>query len=199
MPPRIELIVGLGNPGSKYAETRHNAGFWFLDRAARAQGKTFAAEEKFHGHVSRITLTTGDECWLLKPDTFVNRSGQALVNIAQYYKIPPENILVAYDELDLPAGVIKLKSDGGHGGHNGVRNIITLLGANNFYRLRIGIGHPGKGNDVTAYVLNRPTREEQALIEVSLDQGLAALPLLLAGEIEKAMQFLHTRPGNELK
>lgn len=188
--PRIELIVGLGNPGPEYALTRHNAGFWFADAVAQAHGACFRTEQRFHAEVAKFTFAT-HEGWLLKPGTFMNRSGQAVAALAAFYKIAVENILVAHDDLDLPAGRVRLKQGGGHGGHNGLRDLIAHVGAD-FVRLRIGIGHPGKGNDVEGYVLKRAAAAEQKLLDEALDHALGALPLIMSGELEKAMQQLHS-------
>ncbi|HLA74864.1 MAG TPA: aminoacyl-tRNA hydrolase [Gammaproteobacteria bacterium] len=193
MASAIELIAGLGNPGPDYEQTRHNVGFWLVDELARQGGVNFKFESKFQGAVCKYTVSGQPQsCWLLKPHTFMNRSGQAIAGLASFYKIPLENILVVHDDLDLPVGTLRLKQGGGHGGHNGLRDIIAHLG-DNFMRLRIGIGHPGKGNDVTNYVLNRPAKQEETLLHDAVAEALMALPLLLHGEREKAMQQLHTR------
>lgn len=192
----IDLIVGLGNPGPEYEATRHNVGFWFVDALAHSARASFKPEAKFFGAACKLSLPLGGaenkECWLLKPVTFMNRSGQAVASLAAFYKIPVNKVLVVHDDLDLPAGSVRLKQGGGHGGHNGLRDIIAHLG-DNFLRLRIGIGHPGKGNDVTAYVLNRPSREDSVLISEALDEGQAVLPLLLSGDYGRVMQRLHSR------
>ncbi|MDA1107101.1 MAG: aminoacyl-tRNA hydrolase [Proteobacteria bacterium] len=191
--PRIELIVGLGNPGPEYAHTRHNAGFWFVDAVAQAHGAQFRTEHRFHAEIAKFTPTSPPvrECWLLKPRTFMNKSGQAVADLAAFYKIAAENILVAHDDLDLAAGSVRLKQGGGHGGHNGLRDLIAHIGAD-FVRLRIGIGHPGKGRDVEGYVLQRAPAAEQKLLDDALADALNALPLIMSGELEKAMQQLHT-------
>jgi PTH1 family peptidyl-tRNA hydrolase len=191
--PRIELIVGLGNPGPEYQHTRHNAGFWFADAVARGHAVHFQAESRFHAQIAKFTPgPDGRECRLLKPQTFMNRSGQAVASLAAFYKLPVASILVAHDDLDLPPGVVRLKQGGGHGGHNGLRDIIARVG-DSFARLRIGIGHPGKGNDVEGYVLKRAPAEEQSLMDDAVADALAALPLIISGETEKAMQQLHSR------
>ena len=187
----IDLIVGLGNPGSKYEHTRHNAGFWFVEDIARQQGTQFRPERKFSGEVCKITLE-GREIWLLKPDTFMNRSGLAVHKLASFYKIPTENILVAHDELDLEPGTARLKTGGGHGGHNGLRDIIVQIGKA-FHRLRIAIGHPGHRDQVSDYVLHRPSKDEQISIENSIDDALRVLPLLAEGCWEKAVHRLHSK------
>ncbi|MEJ2509233.1 MAG: aminoacyl-tRNA hydrolase [Gammaproteobacteria bacterium] len=190
MGANIELIVGLGNPGPKYERTRHNAGFWFVD--AIADGASFRAESKFHGQLAKARLD-GHEVWLLKPDTYMNRSGQAVAALARFYKIPAENILVAHDELDLDPGVVRLKQGGGHGGHNGLRDMVDHLGGNGFLRLRIGIGHPGTAREVVDYVLTRPSVADREAIEGAIDAARAALPLVLAGDLPRAMNQLHSR------
>ena len=186
----IDLIAGLGNPGPDYELTRHNAGFWFVDELARQAKQSFRFETKFQGTVAKYPAP-GRVCWLLKPHTFMNKSGQPIASLAGFYKIPVESILVVHDDLDLPPGTVRLKQGGGHGGHNGLRDIIAHLG-DNFLRLRIGIGHPGKGNDVVGYVLQRAPAAEQKLIDTAMIEAHAALPLILSGEIEKAMQQLHS-------
>lgn len=191
MPP-IRLIVGLGNPGLEYEDTRHNAGFWWVDRIAAARGTTFNLDKKFHGLATRIHLA-GQESWLLKPATFMNRSGQAVGALAAFYKITPEEILVIHDELDLPPGEARLKKGGGHGGHNGLRDIIAHLGTQDFWRLRLGIGHPGDKSQVADFVLHPARREEQELIDAAVDKSLPLLPQLLAGDFSSAMLKLHTR------
>lgn len=196
--PRIDLIAGLGNPGPKHQETRHNAGFWLVDEVARSLGKSLSPEAKFHATMCRVSLPAQPDrdCWLLKPTTFVNRSGQAVSSIAHFYKIPVENILVVHDDLDLPPGTARLKQGGGHGGHNGLRDIITQLGSNDFMRLRIGIGHPGQSDRVIEYVLGRPSAEDRQQIMAALDAALATLPLLINGDIQGAMQRLHSRASS---
>ena len=187
----ISLIVGLGNPGREYEATRHNAGFWWADEFARAQGANFRAEGKFHGLVARTALH-GHEVHLLKPQTFMNVSGRAVGALAQFYKIAPENILVVHDELDLPPGSAKLKLGGGHGGHNGLKDIIAHLGTRDFWRLRIGIGHPGERADVSNFVLNSPRREEQELIDQAMQRAQDVAPLIVEGKLEAAMLKLHS-------
>jgi PTH1 family peptidyl-tRNA hydrolase len=187
----IQLVAGLGNPGSQYEQTRHNAGFWLVDELARLYGAHFRVENKFSGEVCRITMG-GRDIWLLKPDTFMNRSGMAVRKLADFYKIPLEHILVAHDELDLDAGCARLKTDGGHGGHNGLRDIIAQMGGKTFHRLRIGIAHPGSKDKVVDYVLQRPTADEKIAISQSIDKALQVWPLLLEGEWEKAVHRLHS-------
>jgi len=190
---RIQLIVGLGNPGAQYEQTRHNAGFWFVEALARQHGASFKNENKFHGEACKLSLD-GKEVWLLKPQTFMNRSGQAIAALAKFYKIETANILVAHDELDLQPGDIRLKQGGGHGGHNGLRDTIAQLGNNkDFQRLRIGIGHPGHSSQVTGYVLGKAQADEQRLMEDAIAKALGIMPLVADGEIQKAMNQLHSK------
>ncbi len=186
----IQLLVGLGNPGPEHALDRHNAGFWFVDQIATAAGVSLRPERGFFGDVARVRLQ-GHELWLLEPSTYMNRSGQSVGALARFYKIPPENILVAHDELDLPPGQAKLKLGGGHAGHNGLRDLIAQLGTANFWRLRLGIGHPGDRAAVVGFVLGKPPQSELRLIEQALDAARDVLPDLLTGEFERAMQRLH--------
>jgi PTH1 family peptidyl-tRNA hydrolase len=188
----IKLIAGLGNPGAKYTETRHNAGFWFVDALAQQYGGRFLPEKRFHGEVAKIEIG-GNSLWLLKPATFMNRSGMSVRGLAEFYRLQLENILVAHDEIDLEAGTVRLKSGGGHGGHNGLRDIIAQLGSRDFYRLRIGVGHPGNRDQVVDYVLHRPGQDDQQAIDDSIDDALRVMPKIAAGEWEKAMHELHTR------
>ena len=188
----IKLIVGLGNPGPKYSETRHNAGFWFVEDLASQYRSRFLPEKKFHGEVARINLE-GKDIWLLKPETYMNRSGLSVVSLAAFYKIAAENILVAHDEIDLKAGTARLKSGGGHGGHNGLRDIISHLGTKDFQRLRIGVDHPGSKDLVVDYVLKRPDSKDRQAIEDSINDALRVMPKVAAGEWEKAMHQLHTK------
>ncbi|MDE2274145.1 MAG: aminoacyl-tRNA hydrolase [Gammaproteobacteria bacterium] len=187
----IQLVVGLGNPGADYVLTRHNAGFWFADALVRAHGASFSHERKFNGEVCRLHLV-GHDVRVLKPNTFMNRSGQAVQALAAYLKLPPEAILVAHDDLDLPVGSVRLKQGGGHGGHNGLRDVIDRLGEN-FARLRFGIGRPGLGEEVIDYVLHRASEEDESKIMEAVSATLAVLPRILAGEMEKAMHELHSR------
>lgn len=188
----VRLIVGLGNPGSEYRGTRHNAGADFVEALARHCGTTLQVESKFFGLAGRVTLS-GHDLRLLIPTTFMNRSGKSVAALAQFFKIPPQEILVAHDELDIPAGTARFKQGGGHGGHNGLRDIVPALGNNkNFHRLRIGIGHPGHASQVTGYVLGAPSMDDRRRIDECIDEAIAALPLLLAGESTKAMTRLHS-------
>ncbi|MDQ7015471.1 MAG: aminoacyl-tRNA hydrolase [Gammaproteobacteria bacterium] len=188
---QFELIVGLGNPGSKYHETRHNAGFWYLDALAAEYSATFLSDTKFQGEVAKINHR-GRDIRLLKPTTFMNRSGQSIAAIARYFKIPVERILVVHDELDLPVGAMRLKKGGGHGGHNGLRDTINQLGKE-FWRLRLGIDHPGHRDKVVDYVLERPTREQARLLDEVIVDLLRETALMLDGELNRAMNTLHRK------
>jgi len=188
----LKVIVGLGNPGSKYTKTRHNAGFWFIEEVARQYSATFRLEKKFHGEVAKISLE-GKDIWLLKPDTFMNRSGLATQSLLSFYRITADQLLVAHDEIDLPAGTAKLKTGGGHGGHNGLRDIISQLGSKEFHRLRIGVGHPGSKDQVVDYVLNRASLDDQILIDRDIDDAVSVMPDLASGALEQAMQKLHSK------
>jgi len=192
MPSRIDLVVGLGNPGSEYAQTRHNVGFWLLDELAKSSNTTFQTQSKFFGETAKIK-TDDHDCWLLKPSTFMNRSGQSVGALASFYRIPIERILVIHDELDLEAGTIRLKEGGGHGGHNGLRDITTRFSSDKYLRLRIGIGHPGSGSDVSKYVLNRPTATEEMEIQNVIARSLDHLPDILSGNLQKTMNELHRK------
>lgn len=185
------LIVGLGNPGAKYAETRHNAGFWFLDEILRVADVSVRPQSKLHAELVRCELH-GRTCILAKPSTFMNLSGQAVRAVMDYYQILPQNLLVAYDELDLAAGTTRLKLGGGHGGHNGLRDIFRHLSVHDFLRLRIGIGHPGVKDQVTGYVLSRPSASEELAIRQSVDAAIKVLPAVLSGQLPAAMKTLHT-------
>ncbi|MCP5159047.1 MAG: aminoacyl-tRNA hydrolase [Gammaproteobacteria bacterium] len=185
-------MVGLGNPGVEYARTRHNAGFWLVDALARQYGGYFRPETRYHGETCRVALA-GQELWLLKPMTYMNRSGLAVAALARFHKIPLPAILVAHDDLDLPPGTVRLKRGGGHGGHNGLRDLIAHLGDNGFARLRLGIGHPGDSRDVLDHVLRCASRTEQELTEQAIADALRELPRILAGQWERATQALHSR------
>ncbi|TVQ50050.1 MAG: aminoacyl-tRNA hydrolase [Gammaproteobacteria bacterium] len=187
----LKLIVGLGNPGPRYEQTRHNAGFWFADLLAERAGGRFAMEAKFQGELVRIVLV-GDELRLLKPQTFMNLSGQSAGAVARFFKLAPEQVLVAHDELDLPPGTARLKRGGGHGGHNGLRDLIRHIGAD-FWRLRVGIGHPGHRDQVTDYVLTRAPAAEETLIRESLAEAADAVEQMLSQGAERAMHQLHSR------
>ena len=187
----IRLIVGLGNPGANYHSTRHNAGFWLLDEIARDFSASLNNDTRFHGETGKIRAA-GKDIQLLKPSTFMNRSGQAVGALSRYFKIEPTQILVMHDELDLEPGDNRLKKSGGHGGHNGLRDIINHIGRD-FYRLRIGIGHPGDRNQVVNYVLKNPSSDDLGKIEDAMRRTLDIIPTLLQGHFEKAMQALHTK------
>ena len=188
----MKLIVGLGNPGREYAATRHNAGAWWVARLADQLGVTLKADAKFHGLCARIGRAES-EAWLLNPQTYMNASGRAVAALCRFYRIQPEQILVVHDELDLPPGVSRLKLDGGLGGHNGLKDIVAQLGTREFWRLRIGIGHPGEKHAVVNYVLQPPRKEEAALIDTAINDSLEVWPLLAEGNYQAAMMKLHTQ------
>lgn len=194
--PDSILIFGLGNPGQRYAETRHNAGFWFLDELIRKSGASLRLHKKLHAETAKVSLH-GRECILARPTTFMNHSGRAVQAVSAYYRVPPANLVVAYDELDLPPGTARLKFDGGHGGHNGLRDIFQVLGSGDFYRLRLGIGHPGVKEAVTPWVLSRATAEQTAALREAIERALDALPDFLGGRVGEAMKRLHTEPAGE--
>lgn len=185
------MIVGLGNPGPEYAQTRHNAGFWLVDLLADRHGGMFRVERKFSAELAALRID-GADILLLKPQTFMNRSGGSVQAAAAYLKIPAEQILVVHDELDLPPGDARLKQGGGHGGHNGLRSMIAHLGPG-FWRLRLGIGHPGNRAEVIDYVLNRPSREDEALIRAAVTDAAEVIPILLGSGEQPAMHKLHSR------
>lgn len=187
----IRLIVGLGNPGAEYEQTRHNAGFWLVDQLA---GHRLTKEARFHGLAAR-TRIAGNEVWLLEPQTYMNRSGQSVGAIARFYKIAPEEVLVIHDELDLPPGAAKLKKGGSSGGHNGLKDITAVLGTQDYWRLRIGIGHPrtmGLQQPVADFVLHRPRKEEQVLIDEAIAKSEQIIPMLCEGKFDAATMQLHT-------
>ena len=189
----VQLIVGLGNPGPEYDQTRHNAGALFVERLADAQRANLSLDKKYFGLVGKFSHK-GHDVRLLIPTTYMNRSGQAVAALAGFFRIPVEAILVAHDELDMPPGVAKLKKGGGHGGHNGLRDIIAQLGnQNGFHRLRLGIGHPGHSSLVSGFVLGRAPRSEQELLDTSIDSALGVLPEMLDGDWTRAMQKLHSQ------
>ena len=187
----LRLIVGLGNPGPEHARTRHNAGFWFVDALAAQAGARFGLESKLFGETAKVEIA-GQNIWLLKPATFMNLSGKSVAAALRYWKIEPEEALLAHDELDLPPGVARLKFDGGHGGQNGLRDTMRLLGHGKFHRLRIGIGHPGHKDKVTPWVLGKPGRDDEASILRAIDDALGVLPLAVNGNFMDAMTRLHT-------
>lgn len=189
--PPIQIIVGLGNPGDRYDQTRHNAGFWFVDELTRRYGGEFREDRRHQGELARITIANRD-VRLLKPSTFMNRSGNSVRSLASYLKVPTAALLVAHDELDLPVGTVRLKRGGGPGGHNGLKDLIAHMGKD-FLRLRLGIGHPMHQPDVIDYVLNRPTRKEAEGIVRAVDDAADVLPLLLGEGEQAAMKDLHTK------
>ena len=189
----LRIIVGLGNPGPEHQLTRHNAGFWFVDLLARKHGGEFRDYRKYSGETARIAIA-GQELMLLKPTTYMNRSGLSVRQLSDFFKIAPEEILVAHDELDLPVGGVRLKQAGGHGGHNGLRDIIAHIGEN-FWRMRLGIGHPGNKAEVIDYVLTRAPRSEEDLILEAVGTAADTVPLLLEQGAERAMTRLHSRSG----
>ncbi len=191
MSEKISLIVGLGNPGPQYESTRHNAGFWFLDMVAEQRGASFRVDTKMHGEVAKAAIN-GDPVWLLKPSTFMNRSGQSVSALASYYKIPVASVLVVHDELDLPPGQLRLKLGGGHAGHNGLRDITAHMGSE-FMRLRVGIGRPDHSGSVTDYVLGNPGKASREMIDDALDDAERMLEKVVGGEMQGVMNRLHGR------
>ena len=187
----IRLFVGLGNPGPDYEATRHNAGFWWIDALARELKITPVMEKSHHGMLARTTLN-GQTLWLLKPQTFMNASGKSVASLARFFKIAPQEILVAHDELDVVPGQVKLKLGGSHAGHNGLRDIHDQLGTDDYWRLRLGIGHPGVKSEVIHWVLKKPSLDHRIAIDQCIDRALKALPAFVAGEMEKAMMLVHT-------
>ncbi len=189
----IRLLVGLGNPGAEYEATRHNAGFWFIDEVARALKVSLVPERSYFGLAARAN-TPGGPVWLLEPMTYMNLSGKSVAALARFFKIAPGEILVAHDELDLLPGQVKLKLGGSHAGHNGLKDIHAQLGSADYWRLRLGIGHPGVKAEVVNYVLKKPSAEHREAIDKSIELSLSALDLLLAGEMERAMMKIHAKP-----
>ena len=189
----IRLLVGLGNPGPEYDATRHNAGFWFIDDVAHALKVSLQPERSYFGLVARANTVHGP-VWLLQPMTFMNLSGKSVSALARFFKIAPDEILVAHDELDLLPGEVKMKRGGSHAGHNGLRDIQAQLGTNDYWRLRLGIGHPGVKSEVVNHVLRKPPQAEREAIEDAITKSLSALDLLLAGEMDKALLKVHAKP-----
>lgn len=187
----IKLFVGLGNPGPEYEATRHNAGFWWIDALAQELKATLVPDRSYHGQVARVNLH-GETLWLLKPQTFMNLSGKSVAALARFFKIQPNEILVAHDELDIVPGQVKLKLGGSHAGHNGLRDIHGQLGTDDYWRLRLGIGHPGVKSEVIHWVLKKPSPEHREAIEDCINRTLKAVPALLAGDMEKATMLIHT-------
>nr|VFJ88669.1 MAG: peptidyl-tRNA hydrolase [Candidatus Kentron sp. LFY]VFK17452.1 MAG: peptidyl-tRNA hydrolase [Candidatus Kentron sp. LFY] len=190
MPSPIGLVVGLGNPGTRYAMTRHNAGFWFVDGLASHFREAFRATARFLGDECRIEVD-GKPCRLFKPATFMNKSGLSVAALFHYYRYAPEEVLIVHDEIDLPPGTMRLKKGGGHGGHNGLRDIMTHINTSDFNRLRVGVGHPGHRDDVVNYVLHSAPVEEQTRIEEAIARAYAVLPDILEGNLARAMNTLH--------
>lgn len=187
----LRLLVGLGNPGPEYDATRHNAGFWWIDAVARELKANLVMDKSYHGLVARTTVK-GQTVWLLEPQTFMNVSGKSVAALARFFKIQPNEILVAHDELDIVPGQVKLKLGGSHAGHNGLRDIHAQLGTDDYWRLRIGVGHPGVKSEVVSWVLKKPSPEHRTAIEDCIARSLKALPELLAGDMTKATMLIHT-------
>jgi peptidyl-tRNA hydrolase, PTH1 family len=192
----LRIIVGLGNPGPEHQVTRHNAGFWFVDLLARRHGAEFRDYRKYSGEAARVNIS-GQDLVLLKPTTYMNRSGLAVRQLCDFYKVAPEKVLVAHDELDLPVGTVRLKNGGGHGGHNGLRDTIAHIGET-FWRLRLGVGHPGNKTEVIDYVLTRAPRAEEDLIFDAVNMAADCMPLLIEQGAERAMTKLHSRAGAKI-
>ena len=192
MTTSIKLIVGLGNPGTEHSDTRHNAGFWCVDAIADEYGGQFRQDAKFHGETCRVKVESED-CWLLKPTTYMNHSGRSVQAMVSFYKLSISEVLIIHDEIDLDPGTARLKTGGGHGGQNGLRDIINQLGDKSFARLRIGVGHPGDKHKVVNHVLGRASRDDQEKINQSIEQSLHIIPYLIQGEMQRAMTALHTR------
>ncbi len=189
----IRLLVGLGNPGPEYVATRHNAGFWFIDAVARELRVNLAPERSYFGLVARVNRSDG-QVWLLEPMTFMNLSGKSVAALARFFKIEPREIMVAHDELDLLPGQVKMKLGGSHASHNGLKDIQAQLGSADFWRLRLGIGHPGERAEVVNYVLRRPIADDRDAIDKCIEQSITALPLLLDGEMDRALMKVHAKP-----
>jgi PTH1 family peptidyl-tRNA hydrolase len=188
----IKLFVGLGNPGPQYCDTRHNAGFWWLEELARTLGLSLVMDKSYHGLLARGQLM-GQTIWLLEPQTFMNASGKSVAALARFFKIAPQQILVAHDELDIPPGQVKLKRGGGHAGHNGLRDIQAQLGSADFWRLRLGVGHPGVKSEVIHWVLKNPMLDHRIAIDQGIARSLKAVPDLVQGELDKAIAHIHTQ------
>jgi peptidyl-tRNA hydrolase, PTH1 family len=196
----IRLLIGLGNPGAEYEGTRHNAGFAWVDDASRKLGAMLAPDRSYHGLVARVNRPAdrGGPLWLLQPQTYMNLSGKSVAALARFFKIAPEEMLVAHDELDLPPGQMRLKQGGGAAGHNGLRDMQAQLGSPNFWRLRLGIGHPGVKAEVADYVLRRPTSDDRKAIESTITRSLESLDAMLSGEMTRAMMALHKKPASDV-
>ncbi len=190
----IRMLVGLGNPGQEYEATRHNAGFWWIDAAAAKLGARLSFDRSFHGLLARVARPGGEALWLVEPQTYMNLSGKSVAALARFYKIEPAQILVVHDELDLLPGQVKLKLGGSHAGHNGLKDIVAQLGSADFWRMRLGIGHPGVKAEVIHYVLKKPSQDDHAAIDACIARTLDVLDLLLAGDMERAMMKVHAKP-----
>jgi PTH1 family peptidyl-tRNA hydrolase len=188
---QLSIIAGLGNPEDKYERTLHNAGFWFVDAAARKYGGLFRYEKKFDAEICKVRIA-GSEVWLVKPQSYMNHSGQPVRAVLDYYRLNPRHMLVAHDEIDLPPGTVRLKQGGGHGGHNGIRDVIAHCGRD-FMRLRIGVGHPGEKDKVTGYVLKRASADIEAAVERNVDEALDVTPMIIDDGLNAAMKKLHTK------
>ena len=187
----IQLIVGLGNIGQEYAQTRHNAGWWMLDELAATWGASFREDKKYYAEVAKANTPQG-EVWLMKPSTYMNKSGQAVGALANFFKIPVSDLLVLHDELDIPPGHVRLKKGGGNGGHNGLKDIQAKMGSADFWRVRLGIGHPGDRNLVSGYVLNKPSRDDREAIDDAIWRTRCEINDILSGDMEAAMRVLHS-------
>ncbi|MEJ2297451.1 MAG: aminoacyl-tRNA hydrolase [Woeseiaceae bacterium] len=191
MSKAIRIVAGLGNPDEKYERTLHNAGFWFVDALARKFGGHFRYEKKFDAETCRVKIH-GEDVWLIKPQSYMNRSGSPVRGLLDYYRLGPDELLVAHDEIDLPPGTVRLKEGGGHGGHNGIRDVIRHCGPD-FLRLRLGVGHPGEKDQVTNYVLKRGAADVESAVERNIDDAIGVLPELVEGKAGAAMKKLHTQ------
>lgn len=191
--PMIRLLVGLGNPGPEYEATRHNAGFWWLEAVAQKLKTSLVMDRSYHGFVARVNRPEGP-VWLLEPQTYMNLSGKSVASLARFFKILPNEILVAHDELDLPPGQMKVKLGGGHAGHNGLKDIHAQLGSPDYWRLRLGIGHPGVKAEVPDYVLRRPAPDHREALERAIDRSMPAVDAILRGDMEGAMRLIHAKP-----
>ncbi|KKW67583.1 peptidyl-tRNA hydrolase [Lampropedia cohaerens] len=189
----LKLLVGLGNPGPQYDGTRHNAGFWWIDRVAQLAGAALAPEKGFYANLAKVNIG-GQPVWLMQPMTFMNKSGQAVGAMARFYRIEPQEILVVHDELDLRPGQVKLKFAGSHAGHNGLKDIQAHLGTPDYWRLRLGVGHPGVKAEVINWVLGKPSAEDRQAIDQAIEHTLGALPQMLSGQMDLAMRHVHTQP-----
>ena len=192
---QLSIIAGLGNPEDKYERTLHNAGFWFVDAVARKYGGFFRYEKKFDAEICKVGIA-GEDVWLVKPQSYMNHSGQPVRAVLDYYRLNPRHMLVAHDEIDLPPGTVRLKQGGGHGGHNGIRDVMAHCGKD-FMRLRIGVGHPGEKDKVTGYVLKRASADIEAAVEGNVDEALAVTPMIIEDGLNAAMKRLHTKTDGD--